>query len=218
MSSDIPASYGDTVICSNSIWKLSYAIASIYPIGGRCPGWRLSRYPSYFLSSLDPRLRSLQLIAVRPNGSSIRLNTVAIISRPRSPLAKRESKKKCLSLCVWVHLLFFLLTMEVVWFSFSRAFILIRYYLALLSLFSFFFITFLGYIDLVLSASFSFLFSICCALEFYFSFILFILLLTLFSFRNISFHFYASFGLPFCSKRSIREEGWSFALGERRNR
>lgn len=86
---------------SSSTWKLSYAIASIYPIGR----WtRLASYtrfallrPFCFLSpSFDRRLRSLQLIAVRSNGSSISANIIAIMSRPRSKSELKVKRNVCL--------------------------------------------------------------------------------------------------------------------------
>lgn len=50
-----------------------------------------------FSPSIPRRFCSLQLIAVRPNRSSIRVNTVAIMSRPRSLLPRREYQKIRLS-------------------------------------------------------------------------------------------------------------------------
>jgi len=90
----IPANYGDRIIYSNSTWKLSYAITSILP--GRATPRPMSYVSLCGLSRFlprDRRLCSLQLIAVRPNGSSIRVNTVAIMLRPRSLLPKREARR-----------------------------------------------------------------------------------------------------------------------------
>lgn len=125
---------------------------------GRRPGRRLTFHRA--LSPLSPpgdrRLRSLQLIAVRPNGSPIRVNTVAIMSRPRSLRPKREVRRNGLSspnpLCVYMSS-FFLRAC----FSQTESFgthhpsslssisILIRRYLLPVSFF-FFFIAFLEYI------------------------------------------------------------------------
>jgi hypothetical protein len=55
---------------------------------------RLTSRLSCFLPRVPPpRTRSLQLIAVRPNGSSIRVNTVAIMSRPRSLLPRERERE-----------------------------------------------------------------------------------------------------------------------------
>jgi len=73
---------------------------------GRRPGRCLTFHCGFsrFLPR-DRRLCSLQLIAVRPNGSSIRVNTVAIMSRPRSLLPKREARRNVCprrTLCAYI--------------------------------------------------------------------------------------------------------------------
>lgn len=93
--------------------------------------------------------------------------------------------------CMCVYLPIFLLTIKVIGYSFPRAFILIRYHLALLP----FPPLFIEYIDLVLSASVSFLFSICRIRVLFLSHAIHSALDFLFALPAIFFHFYASFGL-----------------------
>lgn len=114
---------------------------------GRRPSQRLTflavPFPR-FLPRDCRRLCSLQLIAVRPNGSPIRVNTVAIMSRLRVSPSKARSKKKRLfpscSLCAYMcppTSLF--LTIGIVWYppSPSSVSILIHRCLLSASFFSF---------------------------------------------------------------------------------
>lgn len=89
--------------------------------------------PSRFLSvrPSSKRFCSLQLIAVRPNGSPIRVNTVAIMSRPLAGLSFRDSNRRnaCLHhtlrayICLFFSLLFCAI-LSYIFFSFSFIFVL----------------------------------------------------------------------------------------------